>query len=126
MTSASPNVVSRLGVGLGAGEVEPGAENSFYIQSSNHSYDGHSNNDEDGVKILGESSVKEPRRQFKVREPEELGTSLLQHSSVADQQTALQGSTGGGTGSGLLNDSIENQGGNLTKAINESSSSKQQ
>lgn len=123
MTSASPNRVSRLGIGLGAGEVEPGAENSFYIQSSNHSYDGHSNNDEDGVKILGDS-VKEPRRQFKVREPEELGTSLLQNSSVVDQQTALQGSTGGGTGSGILNDSIENQGGNLTKAINESSSSK--
>ena len=59
MTSASPNVVSRLGIGLATGEIEPaGAENSFYVQSSNHSYDGQSNHDDDGVKILGDQPSK--------------------------------------------------------------------
>jgi hypothetical protein len=36
-----------------------------------------------GVRMMLGESVKEPRRQFKVREPEDLGTSLSTQNAAA-------------------------------------------
>lgn len=84
-----PNVAGRM-VGIsklggvddnGGGIDAAGGENSFYVQSSKDeiSYDEQQSNQEDlegGVRMIIGDSVKEPRRQFKVREPEDLGKSL--------------------------------------------------
>lgn len=140
LTSTSPNVVGRMGIGLGVAEDAVqvhGDENSFFIQSSKDSYDEQSNQEEDGVRILGDSS-KEPRRLFKVREPEDIGTNLNQQRTATneiqrqiamiqqknDEQKARQNSNG--VGVTILNDSIENQGGNLTKAISDSNGKQNQ
>ena len=82
--------ISKLGGVDDNGDEAAGGENSFYVQSSKDvSYDEQQSNQEDlegGVRMMLGDSVKEPRRQFKVREPEDLGTSLTTHTqNVAAQ-----------------------------------------